>query len=72
MKIMDVDKHKTTFAVIHAVRNSGCDGVISGQGVSISDTGGCAASCSTSKRGYFPVVNQLKYEIIDTTCEILG
>jgi hypothetical protein len=63
---MDLNKQKTTFAVITSMRNSGCDSVVSGQRVSISVAEGCAASCSTGKRGYFPVVNQLKCETAET------
>jgi len=63
---MDVDKQKFTFAVIRTMRKSGCECVVFGQRVSIFDTEGSAVSCSTSKRGYFPVVNQLKCETAET------
>jgi len=48
------------------MRKPGCESVVSGQRVSISDTEGCAVSCSKGKRDYFPVVNQLNCEIVQT------
>ena len=55
-KYADVDKQKTTYAVMKAMKKSECDIVVSGQMVSISDTERSAASCSTGKKAYFPVV----------------
>ena len=48
------------------MRMSGCDRVVAGQGVSISDTEVCAAFNSTGRKGYFPVANQLKRELVET------
>lgn len=48
------------------MRKPGCETVVSGQRVSISVTEGSAASCSKGKRDYFPVVNKLNCEIVET------